>query len=1348
MMQWSQGSQQAQNPESMDYKKRFVSCRHVLLSICLMLTAHEANGGLSDYLFVFTKGNRLFNAISVNYAGITRRTFTLGGEESFIIAEEIRLNGLTGRLRVTATDYATHFIFLTPAGRAAIAANPDAISQAEALSFIPSQDYYPLFGTVGTLLSNISTTRSESYDQLKAQLPGAIYINPSISMSTAGAGEHDFTPTNDVLVLTFNNTDKTSEPDPINSPVVVGRVLASGSYRLTVRIGQLVEPFIFRVPPQLILNPVASFYVPSPTLAVPAPKPRWIPPVKDAQREQSEEASQDNERTDVDIAMAVYFYPGQSRHAGSGTHPVNQANTDIILVQRSGPAEPINLNSPSEENGASQEITTIEFSVFSMHSAVLAAMKKRRENQSSAPEVKLSLQAARRKMKDTVAHLKGYQAELADFSDETKDVSLMNTKDLEQLVNYTRLLIHLHSDYIASGKMTHRKLINTVDEALLYSRIITVWFLHRLKSESLVTSGGLESIDVLPAQLLAELCDGLQPTKPKLKTLKYNEEQIQALLDQACTLVLKMVVNLANTYKNKQPAFTLAVANAWQDLRRVVSFLAEHSLFDLGMVPLSAWSAKYELSIIATEMGDIDTLLLLMQLTEEQLSDAGPEHFIEIQLLFDGTLRILVNILQQMELPSANFTSFIKSAKLLKLDTAPLENAIEKRKQDNARFLAKQSEKIKQNGDIWTEEEKRKSDRLRQKMQDNQKKAQRLRKKRHQAAKQHGKKPEPQSPALSTATTNDPSSEINTTEQDSRQSLYEQGRQAFTEERYKDALRDYMEVLSMTSDPLQRARIMSSIADCYFFWGNSASRLRGLLAKAYDYYEDAEWAVLSGNYPKLDKDDFFKLVRTIIATINDDLIESVRQAYRWHVEAIDELHGIKEEKKVNYDAGEVEELLNLLILEAEDQDNLASSIKDGVITLNKASDLRRQAINNKKPEQRQSQREEEKKVLKQLSHLQEKVTSQAVRRKGKGQAAQKQKPVKAEPSSSIETELQKLETGEASYQLQLSEVLEGFREGAKRAMEIKRYWKKKTQRNELSASGVSASGASQASPPSGIIPIKLSNPVMSKPFESNREYPEGHKGGVRSHSCSYGDDPQRRILDSNGCAIGDFESAIGISHDLSQNQLNELLYASGVRGYEVVNVPYNHWCMFEAIERWLNLLSERDNSVNNPGEGFELFYRLAHRAKMMANYDPDDEELNQIAATFLVDGPGQQAWGTTEILHRLIAPVLNLSTLVLAVDFSEESPVLTGTLYSDNVISQVAPEVIGSTINWNNTITLLHINNHWQAVLPVAGFVEPAPTGGNATDTTESEQLPPIDEGQGVHRLEILTPETPLSLGQ
>ncbi|MET4696152.1 hypothetical protein V5J35_001767 [Endozoicomonas sp. NE40] len=57
---------------------------------------------------------------------------------------------------------------------------------------------------------------------------------------------------------------------------------------------------------------------------------------------------------------------------------------------------------------------------------------------------------------------------------------------------------------------------------------------------------------------------------------------------------------------------------------------------------------------------------------------------------------------------------------------------------------------------------------------------------------------------------------------------------------------------------------------------------------------------------------------------------------------------------------------------------------------------------------------------------------------------------------------------------------------------------------------------------------------MSKPFESNRQYPEGHKGGVRSHRLyalqgnSYGDDPQRRILDSNGCAIGDFESAIGI----------------------------------------------------------------------------------------------------------------------------------------------------------------------------------------------------------------------------
>ena len=163
MAQWPKGSQQTQKPETMDNKNRFVRYRHFLLSICLMLTAYEVNGGLSDHLFIFTKGSGLFNAISVNYAGISRRTFTLGEGESFIIAEEIRLNGLTGRLRVSATDYATHFLFLTPDGRAAIAENPDAITQAEALSFTPFlQGYYPL-GTVETLLSNNGITRSAPY---------------------------------------------------------------------------------------------------------------------------------------------------------------------------------------------------------------------------------------------------------------------------------------------------------------------------------------------------------------------------------------------------------------------------------------------------------------------------------------------------------------------------------------------------------------------------------------------------------------------------------------------------------------------------------------------------------------------------------------------------------------------------------------------------------------------------------------------------------------------------------------------------------------------------------------------------------------------------------------------------------------------------------------------------------------------------------------------------------------------------------------------------------------------------------------------------------------------------------
>ena len=49
---------------------------------------------------------------------------------------------------------------------------------------------------------------------------------------------------------------------------------------------------------------------------------------------------------------------------------------------------------------------------------------------------------------------------------------------------------------------------------------------------------------------------------------------------------------------------------------------------------------------------------------------------------------------------------------------------------------------------------------------------------------------------------------------------------------------------------------------------------------------------------------------------------------------------------------------------------------------------------------------------------------------------------------------------------------------------------------------------------------------MNKLLESNRQ------GRVKSYSRSYGDDFQRRILDSNDCATGDFERAIGIKLSL------------------------------------------------------------------------------------------------------------------------------------------------------------------------------------------------------------------------
>ncbi|UYM15777.1 hypothetical protein [Endozoicomonas euniceicola] len=1278
----------------MDNKNRFVRCCYILLSISLMLAAYEVKGGFSHHSFILLTSGQPINAISVKRAGVSHRAFSLSEGENFIIAEEVRLNRPVAQVHISGTNYLTDYLLLTSGGRASVAADPNAIEQAEALHFSPCLSN-ETEGTVGTLLSDIATTNSVPYgqqpcDRRQAPLPGTLYINPSITRLTSESAEGSFTPTDDILVLTFSNTGKgIEELGIIDGQRMEGRVLENGSYRLMVRIGLFEEPFKFTLPQSLIFNPVASYYSPAPTPTDPEPEKRFIPPVKNSGSEQPE-ADPEKERTDADIAMVVYFCPDQSSRSGSATHTENHAETEIIFIQRSGAATNTESNHPNETKAAPETIS-VAFAPFAMYSDVRTATQKRSENQ-KAPEVKTRFTNTKDMIVDVVTTLKNLQPKMSNVENEQVDDAMKNPEDIRLLVNNTRQLIQLRSNYIASAKITDRKLINSVDKILMNSRILLICFLHTLDSEAFVTRGGLKGSDVLPVQLLAELCDGLKPTQSKLNIFEQDEYKFILTLKDIRLYVLGLILKVVDKYNEKEPDFNKAVAYAWQDLRKIIAFIAKNNIIDLdsNLEVSASWQIKVLLSLVASEMGDIETVLLLMQLTKKQLANAGRRSLSEIQDIFDMTLRILVDTLNQVEvevevdLASTLFSSFLKSAEVLKLDTSLLEAVIKRRQQQREHAQTKKSQKINQKADLWAEKEKRMSDKIRQKRQEAKKEAQRLRKKRHQSAKQHGKKTEPHSPTLSTATASDLPSEKNTIEPGNRLPLYEQGEQAFTEERYDEALEHFQNELLITSDPLQRARIMSSIADCYFFQGNFASRLSNQLTKAYDYYEDAERAAQSGNFPELDKDGFFKLACSIIDAIDDKLIESIRQAYRWHVEAIDELQKLKGEEEDS----EVEELLSLLIIEAENQEELARSIKDGVTTLNKASELRRQAINNKKPDQRPSQRKEEQKVLDQLSHLQEKVTSQPIKGKGKGKKKRKRQTTQKEnPDTTldIEAELEKLKTGGAACQQELYDVLGKFSESAEKAREIKRNRKQKAQHSETPAPEAPASGGSELSSPAGL------------------------------------------------------------HHYLEQSQLNELLSSSGIIGFNAVDVPSNHWCMFEALERWLNLFPDRDDLVNNPTEGSELFYALGSRAKLMADENQDDQMLNQIAATFHVDAPGPQAWGTDEMLHRLIAPVLNLNILVLAVDFSEDRPVLTSAMYTRDAITPVPPEERNSAINRSDTIALLHINNHWQAVLPAAGFVQPASTGGNTTEPIENESIPLAGE-PGLQGLEISPPEVPVSL--
>ena len=168
-------------------------------------------------------------------------------------------------------------------------------------------------------------------------------------------------------------------------------------------------------------------------------------------------------------------------------------------------------------------------------------------------------------------------------------------------------------------------------------------------------------------------------------------------------------------------------------------------------------------------------------------------------------------------------------------------------------------------------------------------------------------------------------------------------------------------------------------------------------------------------------------------------------------------------------------------------------------------------------------------------------------------------------------------------------------------------------------------------------------------------------------------------------------------------------------GLEEIDVAGDHFCLFNAIMRWLQVNPDTVQHINRRLTGEKLFTLLIPKGVQLGRMFPNHPEMNGIAASFTVSGANYQAWGTDSMVQYLIAPWLNIPILVLSMDAIHQEGIINGVLYDQygnaNIVDE--NEIAESLIH--DTMTLIHGGNHWHLALPSA----PSHSGNRANRTDD-----------------------------
>ena len=801
-------------------------------------------------------------------------------------------------------------------------------------------------------------------------------------------------------------------------------------------------------------------------------------------------------------------------------------------------------------------------------------------------------------------------------------------------------------------------------------------------SDSLYTvlSHFLEGTDFkMPVTILRELSDErvkyvplsfIAKTYSQIEDLQYNRgEEHKKLMFNIDRLIEMILMSFAYIKADGSSTIVDPLTDIWDDLRTVVTSASRRGFFTDIAVGLEV---IHNLMLFAIDIPDVDMIFSLcdwgIRLQKNmKISQKSGNDVISSQATLRKTYMVawtqLEALLLTQDIPVPRLRQLITDATGIGVNTNPWstrvgqyeqmkEDAIAAKRESNAAEWKKKVSIAEQHGRELLLQIDREQAELAVLREQRDKKQKTVRQKENRLVPRQQESP----------TTTEPEEQARDKPPEVEpewQRLYWAGAQAYKESDTELALELFQKALDAQPDQLSRARILSTMADCYFVPGEK--KLKSLFEsynKALAFHRQMEHEAQQQQRPTLDKNALNALSYQFLKAI-ETLLEPIKQSTQLHSDALGAL-SLVDIHSPEVDKAEAERLLLILIKEWEQLSSMSSRLRDGNDALIATYHLRQQIIKNLITTGA-TRISEETITRKKLETARKKMSSSG-QKKGKG--VKRGKGIKDEQREDIS-----IQDNLNTHYERLSKELGHFEQVASMAKALLDSWKSPQPRF----------GEQPA--------IKLSE----KDWQAIRE--------LLASDVRLSRNMRKKLLTPN--KLDNYLSSLTfiMTRPEQSERLDNFLRTLNL---EEVDIAADHFCLFNAIMRWLQEHPDIAPEVDREMTGRQLFTMLAPKGIQLERAFPDNVEMQRIASAFTETGANYRAWGTDSMVHYLIAPWLNIPILVLATDVAREGGTVNGVLYDSGDSDPIYEDQIASFMT-NDTMVLIHRQNHWQVALPSTG---------------------------------------------